>query len=134
VLVKSTFMSGKLAIPYGLDSKGTDAQLAKALRDLIIKNTNNGLSTRVNIERAIANKTVSIKTHFSLLRQFCSNDTRNQHIEKRKFVEEVEQALINTFLDSGIRLFNNPDKIGKKEVNNNEALTLAKEIYQSIKP
>jgi len=115
---------------YGLNHFGTDAQLVKGLviNGLIEKPSDNK-KTRICVEEAIENKTVTINADFFNVSDF--NTTA--HEAKRKNVEEIESALIKQFSDNSLKLFNDSTKIGaQKIVINPLSIELADKIFKRI--
>lgn len=114
--------------PY--NRKGTDSQLVNGLlRENIIVKTKKG-SVRCKVEDEILNGNLIIKTKFIKIFDFDTSDTKERHKEKRIFVENIEQALINNFLESKKRLINDENKIGSKTDLDEKAMKRANQIFK----
>lgn len=110
--------------------KGTDAQMVQGLiNNKLIEIPTKNKNTRICVEEAIVNKSVSITaSYFSI-----SNFNKTDHVLKRKNVEEIELVLINIFISKGFILFNSNKKIGdNKIVSNKQNIAIAEEIFNNI--
>ena len=113
----------------GISNYGTDAQLVKGLvSNGLIETPSENKKTRICVEEAIENKTITINADFFNVSDFNISD----HEAKRKNVEEIESALIKKF-DNNSRLFNNSTKIGaQKIVSDPVSIEQAKKIFNKI--
>jgi hypothetical protein len=109
--------------------KSTDNQLVTGLvaNSLIIPTEEK--SIRVCIEDAIFNQEIEIKADYFKIEEF----DNVEHKTKTKFVEEIEQEVINFFIFKKKKLFNDSNKIGsRKIVSNEEAKSKALEIIGTL--
>jgi hypothetical protein len=110
--------------------KSTDNQLVVGLENKGLIKLEEGKSRRVCIEEAIVNKVIEVKSDYFKIDQF---DTL-EHQSKTKFVEAVEQEIINTLVSQNKMLINDLNKIGaKKTVISNDAKKKALEIIKSLR-
>jgi hypothetical protein len=112
---------------YNLKS-GTDNQLVKGLiNNFLVETPSENKKARICIEEAIENKSVTITANYYAISDFDKSD----HLEKRKFVEEIELALLYNFRNAEAKIFNDCNKIGdRKEVINQNAKNIADEIFK----
>lgn len=109
--------------------KSTDNQLVVGLESKGLITPEEGKSKRVCIEEAIANKVIEVKSDYFKIDEF----DNVEHQSKTKFVEAVEQEIINTLVSYKKNMFNAPQKkSSKKPVISQEAKNKAFEILKSL--
>jgi hypothetical protein len=109
--------------------KSTDNQLVIGLESKELIKLEEGKSKRVCIEEAIASGVLVIKSDYFKIDEF---DTL-EHKSKTKFVEAVEQEIINSLVNQNKMLFNDLNKIGSnKTMISEEAKIKASEILETL--
>jgi len=116
---------------YGVNQKGTDAQLIKYLKEKDLIETHHK-SLRVNVETSIANGTVGITAKYFKINDISLN--KDEHTFRRKNIEDIETCLIQKFRQTyPDKIFNNPHKIGNnRTINNEDAESCAETIFKQF--
>lgn len=115
--------------PYNINT-GSDSQLFKGLLK-IIGNRKKEQSNRIKVEQAMASGDIELKADYFKIKEMPNNITRDEHIEYRKLVEDIETSIIQSipkeFLINKKHL-----KTHSKVVTNDKAKGFAEKIMKNL--
>lgn len=108
--------------------QGTDTQLVKGLLKYKLIHKPEGKSLRVCLEDAFYNKQITVKADYFKIIDF----DEMEHPDKRKFVEKVEQLLIDHFRRNGKKLFNDVSESLIEKAKDKDAMKIFNKIIKML--